>query len=124
MVVNTPINMEGLVTEQNKDQFVISQGQLSKVRSAILNVATSKFPEMLKTLSDDIRLKCLLSQAVKRKKCNKKLNYKEKRSTRVHSLEASKLRCSVEGFMWTKLHAWDSAICARICAIGQPLMSP
>ena len=42
MVVNNP---KYLVGEWNKDQFVISRGQLSKVRSAIFNVVPPNVPK-------------------------------------------------------------------------------
>lgn len=99
-VVNNATYAAGLVAEQHKDQFVMSRGHLSKVRSAILNVAQELAPGMHKTLQDDVRLKKLLKESVMRKNRNNRMNYKEKGSSRIHALEADDLRAKVEGYMW------------------------
>ena len=99
-VTKDPRYVSGLVAQKHKNQFVISRGHLSKVRSAILNVAVHLAPDWRQILSDDKRMKDVLFEAVKRKNRNKKLNYMEKGSTRVHSLEAEPLRRDVEGYMW------------------------
>jgi hypothetical protein len=105
----------GLVAEKNKDQFVISRGHLAKVRSAILLVVKELCPNRHRELSDDVRMKDLLRGAVLRKNCNKKLNYKEKANTRIHSLEAEPLRRDVESYMWNSMSEMGARdLCAHL----------
>ena len=100
LVTNNAQYAQGIAAELHKDQFVISRGHLTKVRSAILKVAERDAPEVHFMLQNEPRMKSLLSLAVQRKKRNKRLNFMEKGSTRVHSLEAWELRQAVEGHFW------------------------